>query len=199
MVDQLHSLFGIQPHIDLNLMRPDQTLNDLSSRVFHALDRGLLAGLPDWVLVQGDTTTVMVSAIAAFHRGIRIAHIEAGLRTGDLAAPFPEEANRRITDLVSDILFAPTDLSRQNLINEGSDPTKIFVTGNTVVDVLQWISKSLPDDDPVREVLITVHRRENFGEPLRRIFCDQTTLTPIPGYLLGLSCSSKPECRRAGK
>ena len=169
MLDQMQEVFGLRPDFDLNLMRPDQGLNDLTARAFAELDPVLASVAPDLLLVQGDTTTAMVGALAAFHRRVPVGHVEAGLRTGDLARPFPEEANRRIIDLVADLHFAPTELGRRLLLAEGVAADSIFVTGNTVVDALQWISSLLPDE-PVRdEVLITVHRRESFGAPLREI------------------------------
>lgn len=171
MLDQAQELFGLRPDIDLDLMQPDQSLNDLASRSFAAFDQVLAANAPDWVLVQGDTTTAMAGAVAAFHRRIRVGHVEAGLRTGDLQQPFPEEMNRRAIDLVADALFAPTLNTRKLLLAEGIDPERIFLTGNTVVDALLWISQRLPQEEDVgASVLITVHRRESFGEPLKEIF-----------------------------
>jgi UDP-N-acetylglucosamine 2-epimerase (non-hydrolysing) len=170
MLDQMQEVFGLRPDFDLNLMRADQGLNDLSARAFSELDRVLEEVAPDLLLVQGDTTTAMVGALAAFHRRVPVGHVEAGLRTGDLARPFPEEANRCIIDLVSHLHFAPTERAGRLLAAEGVPDGRIFVTGNTVVDALQWISALLPEE-PVRdEVLITVHRRESFGAPLREIF-----------------------------
>ncbi len=170
MLDQMQEVFGLRPDFDLNLMRADQSLNDLTARAFAELDPVLLSEAPDLLLVQGDTTTAMVGALAAFHRRVPVGHVEAGLRTGDLARPFPEEANRRIIDTVADLHFAPTELGRRLLLAEGIAAERVFVTGNTVVDALQWIS-SLLAEEPVRdEVLITVHRRESFGPPLLEIF-----------------------------
>lgn len=177
MLDQVQELFGLVPDLDLQLMQPDQTLNGLSSAALAALDRVLAAESPDWLLVQGDTTTAMTAGLAAFHRGVRVGHVEAGLRTGDLRHPFPEEANRRIIDLLADALFAPTERSRQALIAEKCDPSKIYVVGNTVIDALQSLAAGEAkdregEDSPRgrREVLVTVHRRESFGEPIREIF-----------------------------
>jgi UDP-N-acetylglucosamine 2-epimerase len=173
MLDQMHAVFGFQADLDLDLMRADQGLNELSSRAFAELDRALAAETPDLLLVQGDTTTAMVGALAAFHRRIPVGHVEAGLRTGDLERPFPEEANRRVIDLVADLCFAPTEGAAGLLRAEGVAEARIHVTGNTVVDALQWISSlAAPAGvEPARgEVLITVHRRESFGAPLREIF-----------------------------
>lgn len=170
MLDQMQEVFGLRPDVDLNLMRADQSLNDLTARAFAELDPVLASVAPDLVLVQGDTTTAMVGALAAFHRRVPVGHVEAGLRTGDLARPFPEEANRRIIDTVADLHFAPTELGRRLLLAEGIPAEKVFVTGNTVVDALRWISSLLAEEPARDEVLVTVHRRESFGPPLREIF-----------------------------
>jgi UDP-N-acetylglucosamine 2-epimerase (non-hydrolysing) len=169
MLDQALALFGLTPDIDLDLMRPDQTINALASRVFAALDGVLANETPDWLLVQGDTTTAMCASLAAFHRRIRVGHVEAGLRTGDFRHPFPEEMNRRVVDLVSDANFAPTRRAARALAAEDVPESKIFLTGNTVVDALLAIAGG--DGDGIEEdlVLITAHRRESFGEPLERV------------------------------
>ena len=170
MMDQVHEVFALEADIDLDLMRPDQTLNGLSARCFEGVDKVLGKTKPDWVLVQGDTTTAMVVALAAFHRGIPVGHVEAGLRTGDLRHPFPEEANRRIIDVFAEALFAPTLRAADALRREGVADERIHVTGNTGIDALLQVADTLPPE-PVRdEVLITVHRRESFGEPIRQIF-----------------------------
>ena len=170
MLDQVHEVFALEADIDLDLMRPDQTLNGLSARCFEGVDKVLGKTKPDWVLVQGDTTTAMVVALAAFHRGIPVGHVEAGLRTGDLRHPFPEEANRRIIDVFAEALFAPTLRAADALRKEGVANERIHVTGNTGIDALLQVADTLPPE-PVRdEVLITVHRRESFGEPIRQIF-----------------------------
>lgn len=171
MLDQVQELLGLKPDLDLRLMRHDQTLNGLAAGALAAMDEVLVAQAPDWLLVQGDTTTAMTAALAAFHRGVRVGHVEAGLRTGDLRHPFPEEANRRVIDLVSAALFTPTERSRQALLAEGTDPARIHVVGNTVIDALQSIAAGLAEEKPERpEVLVTVHRRESFGAPVREIF-----------------------------
>jgi UDP-N-acetylglucosamine 2-epimerase (non-hydrolysing) len=170
MIDQVQELFGLAPDLDLNLMTPDQSLNELTARVITALDEVLERVGPDWLLVQGDTTTAMGAALAAFHHRIPVGHVEAGLRTGDLTRPFPEEANRRLIDIVAQALFAPTARARDALLAEGADPDRLFLTGNTVADALQSVAATLGDthrDDD--QVLVTVHRRESFGEPIRRI------------------------------
>jgi UDP-N-acetylglucosamine 2-epimerase (non-hydrolysing) len=170
LLDGALGLFSIRPDLDLDLMCPNQTINDIASRVFDSFDRVLVETMPDWVLVQGDTTTVMAASLAAFHRGMRVGHVEAGLRTGDLQQPFPEELNRRVTDLFAEALFAPTPRSAAALAAEGVDGTRVHLTGNTVVDALQHIAASLPPRREDRLVLITCHRRESFGEPMRRVF-----------------------------
>ncbi len=182
MLDQVMAIFGIVPDDDLDLMRPDQTLAGLTSRAVAAVDGYLQHAQPDLVLVQGDTTTVFCAALAAFYRGIPVGHVEAGLRTGDLRAPFPEEANRVLTTRLVDLHFAPTATSRDNLLGEGVPAGRIHVTGNTVIDALLAARArvlaappavpGLPEDliaggRPL--VLITGHRRENFGEGFRAV------------------------------
>jgi UDP-N-acetylglucosamine 2-epimerase (non-hydrolysing) len=169
MLDQVLEVFGIQPDVDLDLMRPDQSPNEIASRVFAGLDALLRAKSPDWLIVQGDTTTAMAAAIAAFHRRVRVGHVEAGLRTGDFERPFPEEMNRRVVDLVADLYFAPTARAVAALRAEGVDESKIHLTGNTVVDALLEIARREGDVPETDTVLVTAHRRESFGAPLERI------------------------------
>lgn len=174
MLDQVNEFFGIVPDIDLNIMRPNQALTSLTARLLLELDDVLKAEMPDAVLVQGDTTTVMAVALACFYHRIPIGHVEAGLRTWDMQNPFPEEANRVIAGKLARWHFAPTEGSRQNLLKEGIADSGIVVTGNTVIDaLLMTAAKDLdlivPLDPTKRLVLVTAHRRENFGEPLRNI------------------------------
>jgi len=169
MLDSVLSLFEITPDVDLDLMRPDQDVNELASRAFAALDPVLRDQNPDWLLVQGDTTTALCAALAAFHRGVRVGHVEAGLRTGDLARPFPEEMNRRVADLVAEACFAPTRRAAEALAAEGVPAHRIHRTGNTVVDALEEIARREGQVVPEDMVLVTAHRRESFGEPLERI------------------------------
>jgi len=184
LLDQVLSLFGLTPDVDLGLMQPDQTLNGLGSRALAAFDVVFRERSPDWVVVQGDTTTAFVAALAAFNCGIRVAHLEAGLRSGDPRDPFPEEANRRMTACLADLHLAPTVTAQANLVAEGIDPDRIEVTGNTVIDAAQMVAASLhPQQSPqlagspgVRRILMTVHRRENHGEPLERILRAVRTL-----------------------
>ena len=182
MLDQVLELFHIRPDYDLNLMRPNQTLAGLTAEILEHIDPVLADEHPDWVLVQGDTTTVMAAALAAFYRNIKVGHVEAGLRTGDKHQPFPEEINRRIAGTLADLHFAPTELSRQHLLHEGVDDWRIAVTGNPDIDALQQISKM---EEPLqvkkwlqewgisngsaRLILVTAHRRENFGAPIEAI------------------------------
>ncbi len=178
MLDQVFSLFGILPEIDLNLMRPGQTLAGISAAIFTHLDPVLNEVRPDWVLAQGDTTTVMATALLSYYHRIRFGHVEAGLRTGDKWQPFPEEINRRIAGVVADLHFAPTAWARENLLREDVPDETIRVTGNPVIDALQWVAErpfareasplgALPADK--RLILVTAHRRENFGQPLENI------------------------------
>lgn len=174
MLDQVNEFFGITPDIDLDIMRPNQALTELTARLLMKLDEVLESERPDVVLVQGDTTTVMSVALACFYRRIPIGHVEAGLRTWDMQNPFPEEANRVITGKLARWHFAPTEGSRQNLLRDGVKDASIVVTGNTVIDALMMsASKDLEIgitlDPNKRLVLVTSHRRENFGEPFRQI------------------------------
>lgn len=174
MLDQVNEFFGIQPNIDLNIMRPNQALTTLTARLLLELDEVLLAEKPDAVLVQGDTTTVMTVALACFYHRIPIGHVEAGLRTWDMQNPFPEEANRVIAGKLAKWHFAPTEGSKKNLLKEGVPESEIIVTGNTVIDALLMTAAKeleLPVklDPGKRLVMVTSHRRENFGEPFRNI------------------------------
>lgn len=182
MLDQVLDVFGIVPDEDLNIMRPNQTLGELTSRLIEKLDEYLARENPDVVLVQGDTTTVLAGALAAFYHKIPIGHVEAGLRTGNLYSPWPEEANRVLTTRLAHWHFAPTDKSRQNLLLEGVPDANVFVTGNTVIDALHWARDIVRETNPVipdlpdkimadghKLVLITGHRRENFGDGFEQI------------------------------
>jgi UDP-N-acetylglucosamine 2-epimerase (non-hydrolysing) len=178
MLDQVFELFNIRPGIDLNVMQPNQTLAGVTGRLFEQLDRVVEERQPDWVLAQGDTTTVMVASLVAFFRRIKFGHVEAGLRTHDKWRPFPEEINRRIADLVADAYFAPTAAAKAALLKEGCNPASILVSGNTVVDALlevaarpcDWSRGALAAIPAgKRLVTITAHRRESFGEPFREL------------------------------
>lgn len=178
MLDQVLNVFDISPDYDLNLMRPDQSLSQLTARILTALDDVIVKEQPHWVLVQGDTTTVMAASLVAFYHRVRVGHVEAGLRTGDKFQPFPEEINRRIVDVLADLYFAPTQRNRENLLREGVPPQAIVVTGNTVIDALMMTARRVSERaldarfgsvDGKRLILVTAHRRENFGTPLANI------------------------------
>jgi UDP-N-acetylglucosamine 2-epimerase (non-hydrolysing) len=182
MLDQVLAAFRLTPDADLNVMQPGQTLAGLTARAVTALDDYLARSRPDLVLVQGDTTTVLCAALAAFYRKVRIGHVEAGLRTGNLQSPWPEEANRVLTTRLADLHFAPTRTAADNLLREGVPADRVFVTGNTVIDALLHMVRDLEANPPAipglpidalppgrRFVLITGHRRENFGEGFKEI------------------------------
>jgi len=174
MLDQVLGLFAIAPDRDLDLMRPNQTLAALTARLLDGLDGALEQESPWAVLAQGDTTTVLATALACFYRRIPFGHVEAGLRTGDLAYPFPEEMNRSLAGRLAAVHFAPTESARANLLREGALPATIHVTGNTVIDaLLQVAAREAPPlpgvPDGRRLLLVTAHRRENFGAPLAAI------------------------------
>ena len=180
MLDQVLELFGITPDYDLNLMREGQSLSGITCDVLRGMRRVLEEFAPQLVLVHGDTTTTLAASLAAFYRRITVGHVEAGLRTGNIDSPWPEEMNRRVTDLVATWHFAPTERSRANLLREGADPQRVILTGNTVIDALLQVCARLRHDtalstrlakqfdflDEQRQlILVTGHRRESFGEP----------------------------------
>jgi len=182
MLDQVLRAFQIVPNDDLNLMHPGQSLAEVTAAIFTHLDPLMRAWQPDWVLVQGDTTTVMAAAVLAYYNRVRVGHVEAGLRTGDRWQPFPEEINRRIAGVVADLHFAPTAHARANLLAEGVRPEAILVTGNPAIDALQHILRQPcpPETEQLLEqigvrpngrrlALVTAHRRENFGQPFEEI------------------------------
>ncbi len=205
MLDQVLSLFDIRPDYDLDLMRPDQSLAELSAAIFTRLDAVLADFQPHWILAQGDTTTVAITSLLAYYRRIHFGHVEAGLRTYDKWQPYPEEINRRVAGVIADLHFAPTEQARQNLLREGVPDDIIQVTGNPVIDALNVVAGQPPpqeithlleklriepnrlESDSQREnrspakrqaaiqpaamrlVLVTAHRRENFGQPLENI------------------------------
>jgi UDP-N-acetylglucosamine 2-epimerase (non-hydrolysing) len=194
LLDQVNALFGIRPHFDLDLLRPGQTLAEVTTRATAGIDGLLARQRPDAVVVQGDTTTTLAGALTAFYHRVPVVHLEAGLRTGDPASPFPEEANRRLTSQLARLHLAPTASTRANLLAEGVPPDSVVVTGNTVIDALLWAS-GLPTDfhDPrLRELerdegrpvlLVTAHRRESWrggmaaiGRALARVAAAQPAL-----------------------
>jgi UDP-N-acetylglucosamine 2-epimerase (non-hydrolysing) len=198
MLDQVLDLFNIQPDVDLNLMTHNQSLSGLSAAIFSQLDPVLQDLRPQWVMVQGDTTTVMCAALVAFYHRIRVGHVEAGLRTGDKWQPFPEEINRRVASVAADLHFAPTEWSRNNLLRENIPAERVIITGNPVIDALHWVASQpptgevknlfqrigLPADSQLtkpRMVLVTAHRRENFGESIEKICSALVELANIYG------------------
>ena len=175
LLDQELKSFGIKSDIDLNIMTPNQTLSHLTAKLLSGIETVLRDSKPDALLAQGDTTTVLAAALACFYEGIPFGHVEAGLRTGDFKNPFPEEFNRYVSSRIARWHFAPTERAKQNLISEGIDSNTIYVTGNTVIDALlsmvgDQATKTCESIDGDRKlIVVTVHRRENFGEPLRRV------------------------------
>jgi UDP-N-acetylglucosamine 2-epimerase (non-hydrolysing) len=182
MLDQVLELFEIQPDYDLDLMRENQSLAEISASIFTHLDPVLAKIQPDWVLAVGDTTTVVTTSLLAFYRRIKFGHVEAGLRTHDKWHPFPEEVNRRLATVMADLHFAPTEWSKGNLLHEGVREENILVTGNPVIDALRFVAEQ-PEPEEItallglamkgqatkRLILVTAHRRENFGTPLENI------------------------------
>lgn len=177
MLDQVLETFDIKPDYDLDIMKKEQTLTEITSRGIVGLDSIIKKEKPDIVLVHGDTTTTFIGALASFYNKVAIGHVEAGLRTNDKYSPFPEELNRKMVDCMADMYFAPTNLSRKNLLAENIEDSKIYITGNTAIDAmattvkeeythpeLDWINKD------ERLILVTAHRRENLGEPMKHIF-----------------------------
>ena len=179
MLDQVLHLFEIVPDYDLNIMQQGQTLAEITTRALIGLGEVISACKPDLLLVHGDTTTTLAASLAGFYGGVPVGHVEAGLRTGDKSQPWPEEMNRRLTDVIADYYFAPTEENRRNLLAENVPDARIFVTGNTVIDALfAAVTKQCPleglglDDVNWRKriVLLTCHRRENWGEPMAEVF-----------------------------
>jgi UDP-N-acetylglucosamine 2-epimerase (non-hydrolysing) len=174
LLDQMLTLFNIKPDIDFNIMEPDQSLPQLTVRLLAQLDKLLEIEKPSAVIAQGDTTTTFTAAMACFYRHIPFYHVEAGLRSHDVNNPYPEEMNRILSDKLSTLLFAPTESSKNNLLSEGIAPDSVFVTGNTVIDALHYISKQkikhqINLDPSKRLILLTAHRRESFGKPFLEI------------------------------
>jgi len=180
MLDQVLELFGLQPDYDLDLMKPDQPLNELTAAVFSGLEPVLRGFGPDWVLVQGDTTTVMAAGLSAYYHRVRVGHVEAGLRTGDKWQPFPEEINRKVLGAVADLHFAPTEWARGNLLREGVSEASIRVTGNPVIDALRQVLRQPCDLEasPVSSKILVL---------------SQPTTGPPP-LVQSVSLASKPNC-----
>lgn len=176
MLDQVMDAFGIKSDYNLSIMSQGQTLGLVTTEILKRIDKIYAKENPDMVLVHGDTTTSFAAGLAAFYRKIPIGHVEAGLRTYDLDAPYPEEFNRQVVDLFSNLYFAPTEMARENLLREGKKENQIFVTGNTVIDALKTTIKEEYIDDNIlwakgsKLILLTTHRRENIGKPMQDIF-----------------------------
>lgn len=176
MLDQVLEIFQLRPDYDLNIMKNSQTLTDITASVLKELNPVLTESKPDIVLVHGDTTTTLAASISAFYHQIKIGHVEAGLRTWNKYSPFPEEMNRQLTDVLSDIYFAPTQQSKENLLSGNHLEKNIFVTGNTAIDAMKYtINKSYKNEilDRVNNkkiILVTMHRRENLGQPMENVF-----------------------------
>lgn len=176
MLDQVLEVFNIEPEYDLDIMKQGQTLSDITSRVLLGLEDVIKKEKPNVILVHGDTTTTLAGALAAFYNQVKIGHVEAGLRTWNISSPFPEEANRCMVDCITDFYFAPTKKSKENLLKEGKEEAKIYITGNSAIDALKTtVSENYHHEifDWLGEdklILLTAHRRENLGEPMRHMF-----------------------------
>ncbi len=180
MLDQVMNIFAITPDYDLNIFKGGQSISEITTKSLMGLEKVIQDFKPDLLLVQGDTTTVFSGALAGFYNGVKIGHIEAGLRSGDLYSPFPEEANRKLTGVMTSFHFAPTETSRDNLLREGYDEKTIYITGNTSIDALLTVTEgdyifenellNKLDYDNKKVLLLTSHRRENIGQPMRNIF-----------------------------
>lgn len=180
MLDQVLDVFEIKPDYDLDIFKPGQSLTDITVNSISGIEKVLEKEKPDILLVQGDTTTVFAGALASFYQKIKIGHVEAGLRSGNLYSPYPEEANRKLVGVLTDYHFCPTETNRQNLLNEGYDDSKIHITGNTVIDALKYtVDDNYKFEDEIlnkldyeneKIILLTSHRRENIGQPMRNIF-----------------------------
>lgn len=180
MLDQVLNIFSIKPDYDLDIFKPGQSLTQITTRALEGLEKVIIKENPDILLVQGDTTTVFAGALAGFYQGVKLGHVEAGLRSGNILSPYPEEANRRLTGIMTDYHFAPTERNRANLLKEDYPDDKIYITGNTVIDALKYVVKDdykFKDDllnsldyNNKRIILLTSHRRENIGKPMENIF-----------------------------
>lgn len=176
MLDQVLETFDIKPDFDLNIMKDGQTLSDITVRVIKSLDDVIPVAKPDIILVHGDTTTTFAASISAFYHQVKIGHVEAGLRTWNKLSPFPEEVNRQLTDVLSDVYFAPTKQSKMNLLKENHQEEHIYITGNTAIDAMKYTINSdysnelLQNSTEMKNILVTMHRRENIGKPMEQVF-----------------------------
>jgi UDP-N-acetylglucosamine 2-epimerase (non-hydrolysing) len=206
MLDQVNELFSIVPDYDLDIFRHGQSLADITTRALAGLTALMQQVEPDVIVVQGDTTSTFSAALAAFYERIPVAHVEAGLRTGNLAAPFPEEANRRLTTRLAALHLAPTVTAQANLVAEGVDPLDIVVTGNTVIDaLLEVVRRRLPyttaglqaiEDDARRVILVTAHRRESWGQTMAGVGRALADLAQRPDVLMVVPVHRNPAVRR---
>lgn len=210
MLDQVLGLFDIRPDFDLDLMQPAQDLTDLTSRLLHGMREVLVSWRPDLVLVHGDTTTTLAATLAAYYQRIDVGHVEAGLRTGNIYAPWPEEVNRRVAGSVARLHFAPTETARACLLAEHVPAERIHVSGNTVIDALLWMVRRLDDDESLRRemaqrfafldssrrlILVTGHRRENFGAGFEQICQALVELARRPDVLIVYPVHLNPQVR----
>jgi len=210
LIQQVFQTFEIQPDFDLDLMQADQRLVDLTSRILTGVDDVIRKVDPGRVIVHGDTTTTLATTLAAYYRKIPVGHVEAGLRTGDIYSPWPEEINRKLTDAIADMLFAPTSQARENLMNEGTAPDKIFVTGNTVIDALFDVLNGPLAQDSVQSrlrlqfpfldskrkmLLVTCHRRESYGDGFRDICTALRQLASRPDVQIVFPIHPNPNVR----
>jgi UDP-N-acetylglucosamine 2-epimerase (non-hydrolysing) len=212
MIHQVFQLFSIPPELDLDVMQPGQTLSDLTARILSGMDGIIRDNKPNRVLVHGDTTTTLAATLAAYYHKIPVGHVEAGLRTGNIYAPWPEEINRKLVDAICDKLYAPTVQSRDNLLNEGISADRILVTGNTVIDALHdVVNGPLQDaqdelkqrfsflDSSKKVVLVTCHRRESFGEGFRNVCAALVQLANRPDVQIIFPVHLNPNVRAAFK
>ena len=204
MLDQVLATFDIKPDYDLNMMKQGQTLSDITVRALSGVDSVIKEAQPDIVLVHGDTSTTFAGGLAAFYNQVAIGHVEAGLRTYDKYSPYPEEMNRQMVDCMTDMFFAPTELSRDNLLKENIPDDKIYVTGNTVIDAMsttvddQYYHPELEWLNGDKLILLTAHRRENLGEPMRNIFRGiRKVLDEVEGYKVIYPIHKNPLVRAA--
>lgn len=205
MLDQVLAIFDIHPDYDINIMSTNQTLTDITTRILLALQPILIEEKPDLLLVHGDTTTTFAASLAAFYQQVKIGHVEAGLRTWNKNSPFPEEANRQMTDSLADIYFAPTEISRNNLMKENHSTDSIYVTGNTAVDAMKYtISKAYVSKafDLVnhKNIVLTMHRRENLGKPMKEVFSAIKRIAlEYPEYTIVFPMHKNPKVRELAK
>lgn len=206
MLDQVLDVFNITPDYDLNIMKDGQTLTDITSRVIRELDAVIEDAKPDIMLVHGDTTTTFAASVAGFYHQIKIGHVEAGLRTWNKYSPFPEEMNRQMTDVLADLYFAPTIQSKDNLLKENHNSENIYITGNTAIDAMKYTvsddykNELLSELDDKKILLVTMHRRENLGEPMKEVFrAINRIVTAHPEVAVIFPIHKNPKVRQLAK